>query len=201
MQRGRRGFFSTAAKLATAGGAAVLLPREAMAELNKSGMLREAAEEIFIDESYELGPEEVQRLLARIKQLEHAIANPTWFQGRHGRDGYNGATGMTGCKGDPGTGLSACEIECMIAESMSRTHAYSNCDGSTNLVMPDGTTIPIGSGGPQKQIDVQSDWLGEKHQITVDPNSYTHVFVVPDISRVQKLEDTVKHLVERAYGS
>ena len=70
----RRSFFRTAARVSAAGGAAVLLPEAAMAELRRHSGLRDAAEKVLIEETVEVSPEEVQRLMARVRELEHAVS-------------------------------------------------------------------------------------------------------------------------------
>ena len=102
MNKGRRGFFSATSKVAAAGGAALLLPKEAWSQIKRDGDLREAAEQVYLDETYEITPEQVMQLMARVKELEQALSNPTWFQGQRGKRGQRGDQGLMGEMGPPG---------------------------------------------------------------------------------------------------
>ena len=96
--KGRRGFLSGVTKMGALGGAALLLPREALSDVQRAG-LGGHADQVYIDESHEIGPDEVRKLLNRVRQLEQMVAQPTFFQGR---DGLDGLPGVDGCPGVPG---------------------------------------------------------------------------------------------------
>jgi hypothetical protein len=80
------------------GGAALLLPREALSDVQRAG-LGGRADQVYIDESHEIGPDEVRKLLNRVRQLEQMVAQPTFFQGRDGLDGLHGRDGCPGMDG------------------------------------------------------------------------------------------------------
>ena len=101
MQKGRRGFLSGVSKMAAMGGAAVLLPRAALGDVHRAG-LAEVADEVYIDETHELTPDQVRQLFNRVRQLEQMVAQPTFFNGKAGRDGRPGQDGMTGPVGMQG---------------------------------------------------------------------------------------------------
>lgn len=188
---GRRGFLSGLAKTATLGGAAVLLPREAMSELRKHGELREAAEEVYIEESYELGPEQVMQLMARIKELEGAIANPPWFQGKQGQQGYQGPQGLMGDCGMPGRdGVGGLE----------GIHFSQDPYGQVSLVdsMGNAIVMPPAEVMPNVQfIDANSRYDGyvDKHMLITDGD----INELPTCKQVDRLQDCVDYLMEREH--
>lgn len=187
--KGRRGFLSGMGKAASLGGAALLLPRDALAEVSRSSELLKATEEVYIEESYELGPEQVKQLMLRIKELEGAIANPPWFQGKQGvpgEQGYCGPPGAVGATGRDGAGS---------FEGVSVVQDYY---GNTSIVDQNGNAITI----PQPElplrvefIDAKSRYDGQvdKHMLLVDGA----INDLPTCKQVDQLQDCVNYLMKR----
>ena len=185
MSKGRRGFLSATAKLASAGGAALLLPRDALSEISKSGNLREATEEVYVEESFELSKDEIIKLLARVKELEAAIANPPFFNGRHGEDGRDGRDGRDGYQGPKGDqGVQGFSPELNI----------------TTECTPYGEEITLGTSGNQsvtlRCLPPVPEFYTVSDGITTitHHDSFTEPFTIPTMDRIEALEKEIEEL-------
>ena len=193
--KGRRAFFSGAAKFAAMGGAAVVLPREALSEISKSSQLREVTEEIYIEESYELSPEQVMGLMNRIKELEQAIANPSWFQGHRGMQGVPGCSGRDGQDGltvdqvQEMIFLQACSVPTNRALSISQLP-----DGSVEFYDPN--TGAVKNVNPTPTRYPQYDLSGNELYTSIQWGNGEPIYI-PSKQRVERLADCVDYLMRR----
>lgn len=189
--KGRRAFFSSAAKFAAMGGAAVVLPREALSEISKSSQLREVTEEIYIEESYELSPEQVMGLMNRIKELEQAIANPSWFQGHRGRDGYDG---VPGCNGRDGVTVD--QVHAILNQhpvsSIAALQITQKFDGSISFYDPN--TGNITNVNPTPDRYPQYDLSGNELYTSIQWGNVEPIYI-PSNQRVDRLADCVDYLM------
>lgn len=147
-----------------------------------------------MEESYEITPEEVAGLYKRIKELETAIANPTWFQGRHGmdgldgRDGTPGPPGMMGDMGPPGV---------RGEYPTPRSHLAQDCSGNLVFTNEEGDVTTVSQSTVEFQRDLM-EWQS-KHtydQLSIGPRYDKTHYEIPSYKEYRQMYSDVQRVLE-----